>query len=90
MGPAAVSSRLLELPGWAAPRGRRLVRRFRTKDFDDALAFVVRIGAIAKRRDHHPDVTFGWGYVEPSVWTHSAGGVTELDFELAAAITRAA
>lgn len=63
-----------------------LKKRFNFKNFAEALEFVNRIGAIAEKRDHHPDIAFGWGYAEIALTTHDAGGLTERDFELAKAI----
>jgi 4a-hydroxytetrahydrobiopterin dehydratase len=51
--------------------------------FSDALDFVVRVGAVADSMDHHPDIDLRYRRVRVAVWTHSAGGLTGLDFELA-------
>lgn len=69
-------------PGWAYEAGG-LERRFTTGDFGEALAFAVRLGMIAERRNHHPELKVGWGKLEVRWTTHDAGGVTGLDFELA-------
>ena len=66
--------------------GVNLRKRFEFENFAEALSFVNRVGAIAEQRDHHPDVSFGWGYVEFSITTHDTGGLTQNDFDLAAAI----
>ena len=63
-------------------------RRFRFANFAESLAFVNKVGAIAEAQDHHPDITFGWGYAEFSITTHDAGGLTEKDFALAREIDR--
>lgn len=60
-----------------------LEKRFEFSDFAGALAFVNRVGELAERANHHPDIKFGWGYVEVSLFTHSAGKVTDKDRELA-------
>ena len=60
-----------------------LKKRFEFKNFVEALDFVSRVGEIAERRDHHPDISFGWGYAEFSVTTHDRGGLTDFDFALA-------
>ena len=60
-----------------------LKKRFEFKNFAEALDFVNRVGEIAERRDHHPDISFGWGYAEFSITTHDAGGLTRNDFDLA-------
>ena len=63
--------------------GDALVRAFTFKDFSEALAFVVRVGLLAEKRDHHPDIELGWGKARVSWTTHDAKGVTELDLALA-------
>ena len=63
-----------------------LKKRYNFKNFAEALEFVNKIGAIAEKRDHHPDITFGWGYAEIALTTHDAGGLTHNDFDLAKAI----
>jgi 4a-hydroxytetrahydrobiopterin dehydratase len=82
--------------GWriAHPRGDsaapRLAKEFATRDFSQALAFVAKVGALADREGHHPDVEFGWGYVRLKIFTHAIGGLSDSDFILAAKIDRLA
>ncbi len=64
----------------------RLEKRWEFKNFAGALAFVNRIGAVAEAQKHHPDIHFGWGYVELIITTHSVGGLSRNDFILAAKI----
>jgi 4a-hydroxytetrahydrobiopterin dehydratase len=71
-------------PGWAR-EGDALVRAFRFPDFSVALAFTVRLGLVAEKRDHHPDVHLGWGKARVLWTTHDQGGVTQLDLDLAEA-----
>jgi 4a-hydroxytetrahydrobiopterin dehydratase len=67
--------------------GEEIVREWTLADFAAALAFVNRVGALAEERNHHPDILLhGWNRVRLSLTNHSAGGLTEADFELAAAI----
>ncbi len=66
--------------------GDRLRKTFRFPDFVSALAFVNRIGEVAEREDHHPDIHLGWGRVALEIWTHAIGGLSENDFILAAKI----
>lgn len=73
-----------EVPEWETRDWRELKRRFTFKNFAEALAFVDKVGALAESEGHHPDITFGWGYVEIKTSTHAAGGLTENDFILAA------
>ena len=69
--------------GWTEV-GKALERTFEFDNFVDALAFVNRVGEIAERENHHPDVSIHWNRVTLRWWTHVRGGVTERDAELAA------
>jgi 4a-hydroxytetrahydrobiopterin dehydratase len=60
-----------------------LKRRFEFGNFAESLDFVNRIGVIAETENHHPDITFGWGYAEIAFTTHDRGGITDVDFALA-------
>ena len=60
-----------------------LRRRFEFANFAESLAFVNSVGAIAEALDHHPDITFGWGYADVTTTTHDRGGVTGFDIALA-------
>lgn len=83
--PTAVEAWLGAHPGWAREGEGALVRSFRFPDFAAALAFTVRVGLLAEKRDHHPDVTVGWGKARVLWTTHDAGGITQLDLDLAEA-----
>ena len=80
-----ISARRARLEGWTADDGT-IRRRFAFEDFAAALAFVNRVGEIAESMDHHPDITFGWGYADIATTTHDRGGITDFDIELAARI----
>jgi 4a-hydroxytetrahydrobiopterin dehydratase len=73
-------------PGWDIVDGHRLHRKYAFPDFKTALDFVNRVGAIAEAQNHHPDIVLGWGKVEITTYTHTANGLTEKDYKLAAAI----
>lgn len=81
--PAEARARLAALHGDWSLDGAQLVRRLRTRDFAAALALAVRVGELADLADHHPDLLVRWGELSIRLWTHSAGGLTELDFTLA-------
>ena len=85
MDDAAAAAGLARLPGWARA-GRAIARTYRFEDFRGALAFVNRVAALAERQQHHPDIDIRYNEVTLSMWTHDAGGLTERDFRLAAAI----
>jgi len=69
--------------GWTRPGPHVIAKEFKFKDFASALAFVVRLGCLAEKKDHHPDVELGWGRVKVLWTTHDAGGITRLDLEMA-------
>jgi 4a-hydroxytetrahydrobiopterin dehydratase len=83
--PSVVEAWLAAHPGWERVDGRALARALKFADFAAALAFVVRLGLAAEKRDHHPDVELGWGRVRVLWSTHDAGGITQLDLDLAEA-----
>jgi len=76
-----------QIPGWEVVEEHHLRHRFRFKNFREALGFVNRVGELAEEQGHHPDVRFGWGYAEVTVYTHKIDGLTESDFILAAKIS---
>ena len=76
--------------GWQVLDEQRLERQFKFPDFARALEFVNRVGAVAEKENHHPDIYFTWGQARIQIWTHSAGGLTENDFILAAKINELA
>ena len=76
-------SRLAKLPGWQIEAGE-LIRTFQFKDFLAALEFVNRVGSLAEQAGHHPDIDIRYNRVRLALVTHSAGGLTEKDFDLAA------
>lgn len=82
LSPEEIEGRLAGLDGWRAEDGK-LLKSFKFPDFAGSLDFVNKAGAIAERHDHHPDITFGWGYADFVITTHSEGGTTALDFALA-------
>ena len=63
-----------------------IVRTFELGDFAESLAFVNRVGELAEAADHHPDIDIRWNKVTLSLSTHSEGGITGKDTDLAAQI----
>jgi 4a-hydroxytetrahydrobiopterin dehydratase len=61
-----------------------LQRSFELESFPAALDFVNRVGALAEAEDHHPDIAISYRNVTLRWWTHTAGGITDRDRELAA------
>jgi 4a-hydroxytetrahydrobiopterin dehydratase len=80
--PAQVATELAATPGWLVSDGQ-LTRTVTRKDFRDALLFVNAVGFLAERANHHPDILISWNAVTLSLVTHSAGGLTNMDFALA-------
>ncbi len=80
-------SRLGKLPSWQIEKGE-LVRTFQFKDFRAALGFVNKVGEAAEAAGHHPDIDIRYNKVRLSLVTHDAGGLTQPDFDLAAAATK--
>jgi 4a-hydroxytetrahydrobiopterin dehydratase len=81
-----IEERLGALDGWRR-EGGLIVRDFELPDFKAALALVNTVGDAAEAADHHPDMTLhSWNNVRLSVTNHSAGGLTQADFDLAATI----
>ena len=82
---AEIARRLATLPGWTRA-GDTISRTFTFTGFPDAVAFVDRIVAPAEAMDHHPDLDVRYNRVTVTLATHSAGGLTAFDFDLAAQI----
>lgn len=82
LSPDEITVALKSLSGWASD-GRILKRRFEFVNFAEALRFVKEVGKIAESLNHHPDITFGWGYAEITTTTHDRGGITDFDTSLA-------
>ena len=77
---------LKQVPGWELFADMAISRRFKFKNFKEALAFANRVGEIAEAENHHPDIAVGWGYVAITCSTHAIKGLSENDFILAAKI----
>ena len=73
---------LARLDGWKFSDDQIKTRR-EFENFAAALEFVNKIGELAETADHHPDISFGWGYAEIALTTHDRGGVTDVDVAFA-------
>ena len=82
LAPDEILSNLAEMEDWHAENDI-LSKRFEFANFAESLDFVNKVGAIAERHDHHPDITFGWGFAEINLTTHDRSGITALDFAVA-------
>lgn len=78
-----IKGQLKNLSGWEFT-GNFIFKEYKLNNFKEALAFVNKVGNEAEAIDHHPDILMhSWNKVKISISTHSDGGVTEKDFELA-------
>jgi 4a-hydroxytetrahydrobiopterin dehydratase len=71
---------------WKIVEKKHLQRQFKFPDFRQALDFTNRVGEIAEKQGHHPDIFLTYGEVRLKIWTHKISGLTESDFHLAAKI----
>lgn len=80
-----IERRLSELDGWAR-EGEAIVKGFSCGDFAGSVEFVNRLTPVAEEMNHHPDLAISWSTVTVTISTHSEGGLTGADFELAGRI----
>ena len=77
-----IERRLAGLSGWER-EGDAIKKRFKLEDFQASVDFVNRLTPAAEEMNHHPDLAISWNTVDCTLSTHSQGGLTENDFELA-------
>ena len=80
-----IESRLEGLEGWSR-EGEAITKEFENDDFKGSVDFVNRLTAEAEEMNHHPDLEISWATVKVTITTHSEGGLTAGDFELAGRI----
>jgi 4a-hydroxytetrahydrobiopterin dehydratase len=91
LGPEQRAEALTRVPAWAPVAGRdAITRTFLFTDFSEAFGFMTRAALIAEKMDHHPEWTNVYRTVTVVLTSHDAGGVTERDITLAAAMDRIA
>jgi len=83
LGDADIATRLSALPGWSL-EGGKLHKAFTFKDFVEAWSFMSAVALVAEAMGHHPEWANVWNRVTVDLTTHDAGGLTALDFDLAA------
>lgn len=87
----AIDDAMRNLDGWElAEDGLSIVRRFEFRDFAEAFGFMAECALFAEKLDHHPEWSNVYRRVDVTLTTHSADGLTELDFELARQMDKAA
>lgn len=84
---ALVSDREVEAfveahPGWGRV-GEELTRVFELADFNESMGFVTRVALASEKANHHPDIDIRWNKVTLTLSTHSEGGLTVRDLDLA-------
>jgi len=77
-----IEQRVEQLNGWKQD-DNRITRRFEFSDFVEAMSFVNKLVEPAESMGHHPDISISYNTVELSLTTHSEGGLTEKDFQMA-------
>jgi 4a-hydroxytetrahydrobiopterin dehydratase len=88
---SARQTALGKLQGWSELTGRDAIqKKFAFKDFNEAFGFMARVALIAEKLDHHPEWFNVYNKVEVTLSSHDAGGLTERDVKLAAAMDRVA
>ena len=65
-----------------------LIKEFKFNDFLESQSFINKVGNLAEKEGHHPDIWFGWGYAKIKIFTHAINGLHESDFVLAAKIDK--
>jgi 4a-hydroxytetrahydrobiopterin dehydratase len=84
-----VEKLLPSIENWATDaENKSIFRKFKFKNFIDALYFVNKVGLIAENENHHPDIEFGWGYCKVTLQTHSIKGLHQNDFIVANRINK--
>lgn len=71
---------------WELIEGKKITHKFKFKNFKEALEFVNKVGEIAEKEGHHPDLELGWGRVVVSLMTHKIQGLSRNDFIMASKI----
>ncbi|HUD47596.1 MAG TPA: 4a-hydroxytetrahydrobiopterin dehydratase [Candidatus Baltobacteraceae bacterium] len=74
--------------GWRVLDEHHLEREFKFRNFQTALDFTNRVGALAEQQNHHPDIYLSWGKAKLTLWTHKIDGLTESDFVFAAKVNK--
>ena len=79
-----------KVDGWDVVKNKNLIhfleKKFKFKNFLQSQNFVNRVGEVSEKENHHPDISFGWGYAKIEITTHAIEGLSENDFILAAKI----
>lgn len=74
--------------GWEVKDDVKIEKKYKFKDFKEALDFTNKIGELAEEQGHHPTISLAWGQVIITIWTHKIKGLHDNDFILAAKINQ--
>ncbi len=80
-----VEDKIKDLEGWEVS-GNEIRKVYKMKNFIDSIGFVNKVAILAEKADHHPDILIKYSKVSISLSTHSEGGITEKDFNLASQV----
>jgi len=80
-----IKDHLKQVKNWKIKKDK-LYKEFKFKNFLESLKFVNEVGKVAELEQHHPDLAFGWGYCNITLYTHALNGLSENDFIVAAKI----
>jgi 4a-hydroxytetrahydrobiopterin dehydratase len=83
-----INEGLFGLEGWRQEENQ-IVKQFKFKNFVESMGFVTKVAILAERVDHHPDILIEYSKVTITLSTHSEGGLTQKDFNLASEIQKA-
>ena len=87
-----IQNYLKKVDGWNVNEdkidGYHLIKNFKFENFIESQNFTNKVGEIAEKENHHPDISFGWGYCSIKIFTHAIKGLAESDFILAAKIDK--
>ena len=79
-----------KVDGWNVKKNEKniyfLEKNFKFKNFINSQNFIDKVGEVSEQENHHPDISFGWGYAKIEISTHAIEGLSENDFILAAKI----
>ena len=83
---------LKKVDGWDVKKDNNasyyLFKDYKFKNFKESQNFIKKVGDLAEQENHHPDLSFGWGYCKIKIFTHAIQGLAESDFILASKIDK--
>ena len=83
-----IDNYLSKVNSWSLVSKKYIEKNFVFKNFKESFHFVSEVSDIAENENHHPDISFGWGYCKVKIFTHAIKGLAESDFILAAKIDK--